>query len=108
MLLQAKDVLFSVKIFIENKGMATKLEFHIMAGEEVAVIVLDCEACGQPIAVREREVKFSQPVECNACSHHRNLSYREFVCLSNSFASSLLHHASRKYHKGTYRLPTGR
>lgn len=80
--------------------MPTKLEFQEIAGEEVAVIVLDCEACGEPIAILERELKTSRPVECIACSHSRPLSYREYVTITDKFGATLLGFLVGQYYRG--------
>lgn len=67
-----------------------KLEFQKIAGEDVPVIILDCDACGAPIPVDARDLKTSRPVECPACSHSRSLSYREYVTITDRYAAALL------------------
>lgn len=67
-----------------------KLEFHHIAGEEVPVIILDCDECGEHIAIIERELKTSRPVECPVCCHSRTLSYREYVTITDKYAAELL------------------
>jgi len=67
-----------------------KLEFKNIAGEEVAFIILDCEACGAPLPVPERDLKTSRPLECSACCHVRPLSYREYVTITDRYSAALL------------------
>lgn len=67
-----------------------KLEFQKIAGEEVPVIILDCEECGAPIPVLARDLNTSRPVECPVCSHSRPLSYREYVTITDRYAAALL------------------
>jgi DNA-directed RNA polymerase subunit RPC12/RpoP len=67
-----------------------KLEFHKIAGEEVPFIVLECVACGEEIAIQERDVKTTKPFECASCHHRRSLSYREFVTIADRFSAPLL------------------
>lgn len=67
-----------------------KLEFHKIAGEDVPVIILDCDACGAPIPVVARDLNTSRPVECPVCRHSRPLSYREYVTITDRYAAALL------------------
>lgn len=67
-----------------------KLQFQKIAGEEVAFIILDCDICGEEIAIRESDVKTTKPFECASCHHSRSLSYREFVTISDRFSAPLL------------------
>lgn len=80
-----------------------KLEFVKVAGEEVAFVVLTCAECGEGIAVPEREVKTTIPVECSFCKHSRYLSYREYITITDRFAAQLLEHAVMKFGGGRSR-----
>lgn len=70
-----------------------QLEFRHIAGEEVAIIVLDCTVCGGRIPIPEREMKTSTPVRCSSCNNARHLSYREYVMITDKIAPQLLEHA---------------
>jgi hypothetical protein len=88
--------------------MTMKLEFHHISGEDVPVILLDCDACGEQITIIEKELKTSRPVECTFCSHSRQLSYREYVTITDKFAATLLGFLVGQYNSGKrirHRLP---
>lgn len=70
-----------------------RLEFKHVAGEEVAIIVLDCTVCGERIPIPEREMKTTTPVTCSVCNHARHLSYREYITITDKIAPELLEHA---------------
>ncbi len=82
-----------------------KLEFQKIAGEDVPVIILDCEACGAPVPVIARELNTSRPVECPVCSHTRLLSYREYVTITDRYAAALLGFLVGQYQRSKRKRP---
>ncbi len=82
-----------------------KLEFHKIAGEEVPVIIIDCEACGAPVLVLARELKTSRPMVCQSCSHSRPLSYREYVTITDRYAAALLGFLVGQYKRNKRKHP---
>ena len=67
-----------------------KLEVRTIGEEEVPVIILDCEACGRSISLREHEIRTTIPYECEFCHHSRSLTYIEYMNITNRFAPTFL------------------
>jgi hypothetical protein len=67
-----------------------KLQFKNIADREEPFFLLDCVGCGEEIAVPEREMKTSKPLECTSCNHTRYLTYREYILITDRFAADLL------------------